>query len=430
MFLSKNFSLRKAFSSFSRTEKIFIFSAMACAFFISFDYGIVRPAINSIFIGVYGVKYIPYAWIVTIPLNFFVIYLYNRCLPKWGCWKTFVVVCLSVILMNFISAFYLTEIPFFPFIQCIWKDIYILLMFKQLWSLIHTTINTDKAKFLYGLLFGIGGLGSVVGSLVPSFFAVDMGSQKLFLFSVPVYLLLMVFYRIAIKKSRIDPTNITFKDEASVHLSKSGFNLIKNSSLLTYVLLIVVFMQMSIAFVDFQFNIFLEKAIPLVDPRTAYAGRINGIINATTFTFQFLGGFIFLHFLGLKKCHYLVPMMLFGNGIMLLFLPSFGMISYAYASIKTMDYSVFNIAREMLYIPMRLDEKFRAKAIIDVFAYRSARGVASIMILLIQVVFPLSVSFILGWLALVVMLIWMFVLSLLFKKHDYSAKGELAPASE
>jgi len=430
MFFSKNFNLKNAFSSFSRSEKIFIISAMACAFFISVDYGIVRPAINSIFIGVYGVKYIPYAWIATIPINFLVIYLYNRLLPKWGCWKTFVVVCSSVIIMNFISAFYLTEVFLFPFIQCIWKDIYILLMFKQLWSLIHTTINTDKAKFLYGLFFGIGGLGSVVGSLVPSFFALNLGSQKLFLFSVPVYLLLLLLYRIAIKKSKIDPASFTFKEVANTHLSKSGFNLFKKSSLLVYVLLIVVFMQMAIAFVDFQFNIVLEKTIPLVDPRTAYAGRIHGIINGTTFTFQFLGGFIFLHFLGLKKCHFLVPMMLFGNGIMLLLLPTFGMFSYGYVSIKTLDYSVFNIAREMLYIPMRLDEKFRAKAIIDVFAYRSARGLASFMILLIQLLFPLSISSIIGWLSLALMLVWLFILSMLFKKHDYSSKGELASANE
>lgn len=430
MLLSKNFSLKKIFSLFSASEKFFVFSVMACSFLISFDYGIVRPAINSIFIGVYGVKWIPYAWIITIPFNFFFIYLYNHLLPKWGCWKTFVFVCSMIIFMNFISAFYLMEFFFFPFLQCIWKDIYILIMFKQLWSLIHTTINTEKAKFLYGIFFGIGGLGAVVGSFIPSFLAVDIGSQKLFLFSVPIYLFILFFYRLAIKKSPIDLTKKAFKETETVHLSKSGFSLFKQSSLLRYILLLVIFMQMSIAFVDFQFNVALEKAIPLIDPRTAYAARINGIINGITFSFQFLVGFLFLHFFGLKRCHFLIPFLLFGNAIFLLFFPTFAMISYCYTAIKTLDYSIFGIAREMLYIPMRIDEKFRAKAIIDVFAYRSARGIASFLILFIQVLFPLSISLIIGWVSLILMVGWMFVLSLLFKRHSYAKEDELIAAKE
>jgi ATP/ADP translocase len=36
--------------------------------------------------------------------------------------------------------------------------------------------------------------------------------------------------------------------------------------------------------------------------------------------------------------------------------------------------SLFGVIREMLYVPLQLDEKFRAKAIIDVFAYRTSKA--------------------------------------------------------
>ena len=41
------------------------------------------------------------------------------------------------------------------------------------------------------------------------------------------------------------------------------------------------------------------------------------------------------------------------------------------------DKDVFNILKEMLYVPLKTDEKFKAKAIIDIFAYRSAKAFAS-----------------------------------------------------
>ena len=39
----------------------------------------------------------------------------------------------------------------------------------------------------------------------------------------------------------------------------------------------------------------------------------------------------------------------------------------------------------MLYLPLKNEEKFKAKAIIDVFAYRSSKAVASLIIIALQV---------------------------------------------
>ena len=58
-----------------------------------------------------------------------------------------------------------------------------------------------------------------------------------------------------------------------------------------------------------------------------------------------------------------------------------------YGTIKCFDYSVFGIIKEMLYQPLKVEEKFKAKAIIDVFTYRSAKAVASLIILLLQYLF-------------------------------------------
>lgn len=244
-------------------------------------------------------------------------------------------------------------------------------MFKQLWSLIHTTMDTSKSKFVYGLLFGLGALGGIVGSFVPGFLAVRIGSEKILFLAIPVYALLFFFYSLAFRHS-------SFKDGRKFEKGTEGkpaigaFRMVASSRFLTCVLLLVIFMQLSIAFVDYQFNSFLETHIPTKDLRTEYFGRLTGIINIFYCSFQLLGGFLVIHFLGLKRSHLLVPIFLLGNGLLFLCLPTFAMISYAFVAIKAIDYSFFSPIREMLYIPLKIGEKFRAKAVIDVFAYRSA----------------------------------------------------------
>ena len=46
------------------------------------------------------------------------------------------------------------------------------------------------------------------------------------------------------------------------------------------------------------------------------------------------------------------------------------MLGLAFALFKTIDYSTFRAAKEILYIPLSFDARYRAKEVIDVFGYR------------------------------------------------------------
>ena len=101
------------------------------------------------------------------------------------------------ILINTVSAFYLKEVTQLPFLLYLWKDIFIILMFQQIWSVIHSTVNVKRAKYLYGLLFGMGGLGSIAGSLVPTMLAIVMGSDKLLLTTLLPYCIVGICFSFA-----------------------------------------------------------------------------------------------------------------------------------------------------------------------------------------------------------------------------------------
>ena len=107
----------------------------------------------------------------------------------------------------------------------------------------------------------------------------------------------------------------------------------------------------------------------------------------------------------------MVPAILCLNGLAFVVYPVFGVISYAFLTIKCFDFSLFNVIKEMLYIPLKMEEKFRAKALIDVFMYRGAKVFASFFVLALQVFFSDSVVALLSWVNVGLFVIWCFVVS-------------------
>lgn len=409
-------ALLSELASFTRRQKFFVFFAMLAGFSISAEYAISRPASSSLFLSLFSSKAIPWVWLISVPFNLFIVFLYNRFLPRFGPVKMVGIVALSTMAINTITATCFSFMPQFIFFQFMWKDVYILLMFKQLWSMIHSTIAAERAKYLYGLIFGMGTLGAVAGSLIPSFFAVELGSESLFLFTLPIYTFLYFTYSAAFQRSQLK--DISFSEDLTLDSrAKEGFSMIRRSGFLIAVLTLVVFMQVSVGLMDYQFNIHLETNIFDKDLRTAYCGRLVAITNILSGIFQFCGGFIMIHFLGLKRSHLLIPFILLSNAIFCWLIPSFAVVSLSYAFLKSIDFSLFGVIREMLYIPLKLDEKFRAKAIIDVFAYRSSKALVSLSMLLFQFLAGAYLLQIASLLSIAVFCAWILTITFFFKKY-------------
>jgi AAA family ATP:ADP antiporter len=376
---------------------------------ISAEYAIIRPVSNSLFLTAYGSSALPFAWIAVVPLNLLIVALYNQYLPRVGCFKMFVWVGSLTVCIQLFCSFWIHQFTSLPFLFYLWKEVYIMLMFQQLWSVIHVTVAFKQARYLYGLFFALGALGATLGSMVPGFLAVKMGSESLLLATLPIYLLLGLCYYCALKQTKEGPTLHLNEEKkhTSIEAFVHGVKLITSSRYLLVILLLVTFMQVSSTLIDFQFNRFLEEKIVGTDLRTQYTGRILSVVHTLTLSFQLFGSFLFIHYLGVKRTHLLIPLLLCINGLAFQCFPLFGMISFAYISIKSSDFSLFTILKELLYNPLKPDEKFRAKAVIDVFAHRSSKALASLLILGLQALFGLQFISYLNWGGIALFFLWM-----------------------
>lgn len=416
--------LKAEFKSFSQAERLFIFFAMLSSFLIAAEYAIIRPVSNAVFITAYGTSHFPYAWLASVPLNFLVVALYNQFLPRLGCLKMFLAVAGAIAVTNGVCALFLDQVSWLPFFFYIWKEVYIMLMFQQLWSVIHSTVSFQRAKYLYGIFFAMGAAGSAFGSILPGFFAAKIGSEALLFATLPIYLLLACCYRLALKQTD-QGIGMKLEDEekkTSVDAFSHGFKLIFNSRYLLFILSIVILMQVSATFIDYQFNSHLERSILEKDLRTEFTGKILGIVHAATIGLQLFGSFFLIRFLGVRGSHLMIPSILGLNSLAFLLFPYFGVISFAFISVKSCDFSLFGVIREMLYIPLKPDEKFRAKAVIDVFAHRSSKALASLLILSLQLAVGNSLSGIISWCSASLFLIWIVVVYRMFKQPVLSTE--------
>ena len=395
----------------------FVFFAMMVGFCISGEYSITRPASHSIFLSVFSAQGLPLVWLLTIPFNLALVALYNWLLPKFGPLKIALSLIVLVIGINSLCAFLLPRFPWLILFHFCWKDLYILFMFQQLWSMIHCTIPPEKAKKLYGIIYGSGTFGMVLGSVLPSLFAIKLGSEKLFLATIPLYALLSFFFIKASKHRKEPPLERSMQGGVL-----ESFSFVVKNRFILGILFLVIFMQLSVALIEYQFSHHLEISHPLQDQRTAFFGKILFIVHVATLFFQVVGSLFLFSSLSLRTNHILVPFVLSLTTLGQWALPGFFMVTAGFILTKSIDWSLFGVMREMLFTRLTVDEKFRAKAVIDVFAYRSSKALISLVLLGLQLTIGNAIFSLAKTLSLAILAAWLLLVFLLFRKRtDQSA---------
>jgi AAA family ATP:ADP antiporter len=128
---------------------------------------------------------------------------------------------------------------------------------------------------------------------------------------------------------------------------------------------------------DLRFNGLLEEAAPFKDERTAYLGKFYFHLNVVAFYCQFVAAPVLLRLCSLRLIHAAIPLVHLASCSLLLARPSLVTSDLAFLLFKTLDYSIFRAGKEILYIPLSFDARYRAKQVIDAFGYRASKGVTS-----------------------------------------------------
>ncbi len=268
-------------------------------------------------------------------------------------------------------------------------DLFSTLMVVTFFAFLNDSVDPDTAKRLYGLI-GLGGVtGGAFGSLVLRAKVKDLSSSEWLWICLGIAMIIILIAMIVGRiVSRRPPPEVSQKKEtqAAGNPALEGARLVFRSRYLLSIMAIVGLYEMVSTIMDFQFKETVTHYL-VKEAYTVHLATVYVVSNGVALFVQLL-----LTSLVMTR---------FGVGTALLFLPVtvlLGSTGFMIApvlllgsALNTCDsgfsYSMNQLAKEVLYVPTTREEKYGAKAFIDMFVQRFAKALSVGLLLVITLVF-------------------------------------------
>ena len=399
----------KSLEDFKVKTLVYIFFTY---FLVLFSYPLLRSAVGAYFYDFYTANEYSLATFLAIVFLIVCIYLSNRFQKSIGIHKLYISICfVSVVL--FLGAFILSSKGFAPaaFLLFALKESYIVLLIHLCLAFSNGFFNLEEVKKLFGPIGAIGSIGGILGGQVTANFAKSLGTNVIFFSSLAFIIIAgFTFYKTK-KYFELKPKE---EDEELETHRQEPIKSIK--PVLKFVILICIIVSLSqwvIFIADLQFNIIFEKLITSKDARTAYLGNIYSYINGISLFIQFIiipyllarvtNRFIFL---SIPIVYSLLAFLTMGFGASSIFISA-----GVFVAMKASDYSIFSYSKEVLYHGLTNAQKYGAKYVTDMFAYRLSKAI----IAAIMTVFTINRIEILNIFQIIFIIIWGVCVYTLFK---------------
>ena len=400
-------------------------------FLITCSVYIVKPVKISNFLESLNAELLPFAYLITAILIGFVVSLNTRLLHDM---KRNVYISLSLIFFIFSLVLFWflfqREWSWLSMIYWVWCDIFTITTVTQFWITVNDIYHPRQARRLIGFFVSGGLLGGIAGSLLARFLAKVLGTTDLLLIC-PFLLLPCILIVSILHKKTQEPLKDKKRGNTSTEPSKTGylesFGIIRKSRYLVILSAIMTTAIIITTMVDFQFNSVIEKTLFDKDERTAFLGTFfTGLLVFSYLVHIFLTSRILKNF-GMRMALSIAPLFLLTASIAILFIPAAFLLYWAIAikgGDKSLAHSLNQSVRELLYIPISPEIKYKAKVFIDMFINKFAKGIAATI--LIVCIFILDFS--LEHISLIIIgfsLLWIFLNRWITREYVGSVKKNL-----
>lgn len=372
---------------------LFLGAALFC---LLFSYPIVRSTTGALFLNAQGAAQSPEVIFLSSLGLVLTIGLMNFLQKKFMVHHLFMLVGVGSFLFFGVGAFFVLQgqvswaWPLF-----IWKEIYIVLLVGFIFAHFNNSINVNQAKVLFGPIGALGSFGGFVGGQLTSYMTkVYPHVEMIMCFGALFIFLAAVFFQFSDRHEKVvQKLDKTESPIASIKENKKYILMIVGMVALT---------QFIMFLAEFKFNLVFEKNVTDKLEKTKYFGQVFSMVGLVGLFFQlFIIPFGFKYF-KTRNIHLALPLVFFGclaltwfpfSNILLVY--SFMLVAY-----KGMDYSIFSASKELLYFPLSYKQKYGAKYLVDMFAYRISKGFISFIFIFYKSEYLLNAilySSLVGW---------------------------------
>ncbi len=259
-------------------------------------------------------------------------------------------------------------------------DLFNTLMVATFFVFLNDSVKPDDAKRLYGPIV----LGGVAGGAIGSTFLRALIKEL----SNPQWMWVCVGLTVAVAVIAIAAGKLVDRQQASAtepeaetkptpagNPAVEGAKLVLRSRYLLAIVAIVGLYEIVSTILDFQFT---ATVYGLLDDKDAKAqlGTVYAITNWTGLAIQVFATTFVMQRFGIKIAILIMPFAILLNSTAFLLVPLLWTGSFLNTTDNALNYSLNQSSREALWTPTTRDEKYKAKAFIDMFVQRFAKAIA------------------------------------------------------
>jgi ATP/ADP translocase len=264
----------------------------------------------------------------------------------------------------------------------VWVAIFSVLVVTLFWLVANDLYHSREGKRLFGFIGSGGILGGITGSSIAALGAKLVGTEQLLLVSSALIVAAgsvvgrLWGYRTA------DSLSDGSKQRHTTYASSptvSVWRALRGSRYLALLVGLVLIDKIVATLIYYQFNPFIEHAFPDQDTKTAFMGVFLGWLNIAAFAIQFFLTSWMLRRVGLAFALLVMPLGLMAGSVGLMLMPMFWLAAGSELFSRSMDYSLQQTTKEVLYLPIDRAIRYKVKPFIDMVVFRFGKGLAAVI---------------------------------------------------
>ena len=319
-------------------------------------------------------------------------------------------------LINMVTGFFIACLPAFqalahaqapvaiPFF--LWIGVFSLMVIAQFWAFANDLYTPDAGKRLFAVIAFGASAGAVTGAWLSGRLIHVIGAHALLLAAAAVLVLSLALFNVIDRHdSQRRPAGRATDDPPEKAIGgRSAFALVAGNRYLLCMALVILLLNWVNSAGEYILSAIVKQAAEgqiaagLLAP--ADQGRFIGAFFADYFQLVNVIGLVLQLFfvsrlvkwLGVPVALCVLPVVALGSYGVAMLLPSLAIVRWAKTAENSVDYSLMNTVRQMLFLPTTREEKYKAKQVIDSLVVRSGDVLAAATVYLGTTVFALDVS--------------------------------------
>jgi AAA family ATP:ADP antiporter len=390
---------------------------------------------QSTYIDVLGADKLPFVYLLVALTSFPVLVLYSRLAERFRQPRLIAVFCLiqSAALLLFFWLYSLDQI-WVPLAYYVWMTIAFGIAISQLWSYANHIFDPRQARRLFAFIGAGGLLGGIPGGQIARTVASLFGTRHTLIASALLMLALIVVVGVISRLHR-QRHMVSMGEKVSPRIkeARGGFRTVLDNRLLLLIAVLMLLTVVVAQMVDLQFNWAIEQSTEKLDERTEVFGNFFSLMGLFAFFFQLIFTQRIHRVLGVGFGMRVLPSAVAMGTVGLILSVSvlpFPLLIAAWVlklSETGLRHSLDQATRELLFLPVPSQIRRQAKAFIDVFVQRFAKGVAALVLL--TVTFGLLSVIQVGWLTLLLTAVWIWVTVMARQEYVRAFRQGLKPVS-